>query len=86
MGMKFGFVAVKGKYGVWLYCIKFKVFSEVKMWILVFRVTTPCSFICGYQHFAGTYSFHLQSRLIVFENWMMRRVFRGDRRMEKITQ
>jgi hypothetical protein len=37
--------------------LRFKVFTAVKMWIVVFSLVTPCSFVGGYQNFAGTCPF-----------------------------
>jgi hypothetical protein len=31
----------------------------VKIWIVAFWVTEPCSLVCGYQRFRGTYHLNL---------------------------
>jgi hypothetical protein len=36
-------------------CVRSKIFTAVKMWIVVFRIVTPFSLVDGYQSFGGTY-------------------------------
>jgi hypothetical protein len=33
------------------------------IWIADFMIMMPCSLICGYLHFAGTFHLHLQGRI-----------------------
>jgi hypothetical protein len=35
--------------------MRFKVFTVVKVWIVVFWDVMPCSLVAGYQSFVGTY-------------------------------
>jgi hypothetical protein len=50
------------EHGVIINGVRFQVFTAVKLWIELLWVVTRCSLVGGYQRFAGTYRFHLQSR------------------------
>jgi hypothetical protein len=47
------------------------VFTMVKIYTMVFSIMTLCSLVCGYQHFTGTYCYHLQGRSDYLADYML---------------
>jgi len=39
-----------------VYCVRFQVFTGVKIQTMVFKVVTVCSNVVGYQHFRGPFA------------------------------